>query len=127
MTEFPIREFHIHLYGPATSDRRDRRTPPIPTSFESAMERLQTDLSRVLLEPDGSLAWAGQDFRLVGMLYDAASQIQYVELRGTCRRHQLRRLVETVAGFREIDDFAVMELPQRQWKDFQSFANQLPE
>lgn len=60
------------------------------------------------------------------MIYDAAMVIQYVELRGHCDATRLRKLVETLAGTTQIDQFAVMVLPERQWKNFQTFAISLP-
>ncbi|QEF96001.1 hypothetical protein Mal15_00270 [Stieleria maiorica] len=123
----PTDSFHIHLYGPRpdTNLSSGGPMPPIPTSFEAAGERLQRSLPMVLLEPDGSFAWAGKHHQVVGMIYDAAMEIQYVELRGHCDAKNLRKLVETLAGTVEIDPFAVMVLPERQWKNFQSFANSL--
>ncbi|QDV40221.1 hypothetical protein Enr13x_00270 [Stieleria neptunia] len=124
----PTEPFHIHLYGPHPHDGRlpSPETTPIPTSFEAAGERLNRSLPSVLFEPDGSFAWAGKDHQVVGMVYDAAMLIQYVEIRGHCDATQLRKLVETLAGTTQIDPFAVMVLPERQWKNFQTFAISLP-
>lgn len=94
---------------------------PLDSDFESAQQRLREQIPATLLEPDGSLAWAGADFQIVGMIYDAAETIQYIELRGHCRGRQLRQLIETVAGTPRIEQFSVMVLPDRQWKIFQSF------
>jgi hypothetical protein len=123
-----IETFHIHLYGPDPLDRPSvpGQTTPLPTSFEAAQQRLRTCLPNVLLEPDGSLAWAGKDHQIVGMIYDAATMIQYVELRGRCDRIRLREFVETLAGSKQIDQFATMILPERQWKIFHSFERSLP-
>jgi hypothetical protein len=121
--------FHIHLYGPDDSSdgpSSSRQTAPIPTSFEAAQQRLEKSLPKVLLEPDGSFAWAGNGYQIVGMIYDAATVIQYVELRGHCDQSQLRKLVQTLAGELRIDGFGVMVLPDRQWKIFQSFETSLP-
>lgn len=117
------KSFHIHLYGPQESDQKPiaERTPAIPTSFEAAQQRLSDALPDVLLEPDGSFAWAGPTFQIVGMIYDAADQIQYVELRGHCDPAHLRQLIEILSGMSNIDQFLVMVLPERQWKNFQSF------
>jgi len=121
-----VAPFHIHLYGPLLSDGPQEppataSTCPIESSFESAQGRLEQHLPAVLLEPDGSFAWAGPNHQVVGMIYDAAEKIQYIELRGRCAGRQLRRLIETLAGTDAIDQFAVMVLPERQWKVFQSF------
>ena len=121
--------FHIHLYGPndvSAGQSSSRQTAPIPTSFEAAQQRLKKSLPTVLLEPDGSFAWAGSSHQVVGMIYDAATMIQYVELRGHCDRSQLRKLVQTLSGALRIDDFAIMVLPDRRWKIFQSFEMSLP-
>ncbi|MCO8121750.1 hypothetical protein NHH03_08380 [Stieleria sp. TO1_6] len=119
--------FHIHLYGPP-ADRLTSGNPttaPLPSSFEAAWQRLQTLLPQALLEPDGSLAWSGEHHQIVGMLYDAADRIQYVELRGFCYRQQVQKLLRVIAGIEQVDRFSVMVLPERQWKNFQSFANSL--
>jgi hypothetical protein len=124
-----LETFHIHLYGPERSTSgpaSSRQTNPIPTSFEAAQQRLESLLPSVLLEPDGSFAWAGNGHQVVGMIYDAATEIQYVELRGHCDRSQLRKLVQTLVGAPRIDEFAIMVLPNRQWKIFQSFEISLP-
>ncbi len=120
--------FHIHLYGPHPHADRlpSPATTPIPTSFEAAGQRLHQSLPSILFEPDGSFAWASTDHQVVGMIYDAAMVIQYVELRGHCDATRLRKLVETLAGTTQIDQFAVMVLPERQWKNFQTFAISLP-
>jgi hypothetical protein len=145
-------EFHIHLYGPLPLDsgmdssppgedartvRSEREssgptsaldpnrwiaTTPIPASFEEAASRLAEQLPEVLLEPDGSLAWASPDHQVVGMIYDAMGSIQYLELRGRCTAEQLRQLVEVISGMTNVDRFAAMLLPERQWKIFQSVA-----
>ncbi|WP_372894367.1 hypothetical protein [Stieleria sp.] len=124
----PTDSFHIYLYGPHPHADRlpSPDTTPIPTSFEAAGERLHQSLPSILFEPDGSFAWASKDHQVVGMIYDAAMEIQYVEIRGHCDASRLRKLVEILAGTTQIDQFAVMVLPERQWKNFQSFAISLP-
>ncbi|MCC9600851.1 hypothetical protein LOC67_09760 [Stieleria sp. JC731] len=98
---------------------------PIPTSFEAAMQRLETLVPQPLSEPDGSIAWAGSDHRIVGMIYDAAGHIQYLELRGYGTAYHWRTLIQSICGQANIDRFSIMLLPERQWKNFQSFANLL--
>ncbi len=80
----PVSSFHIHLYGPHESDEplSALTARPLPSDFEAAQRRLEQQLPGVLFEPDGSFAWAGGDFQIVGIVYDAADAIQYVELRG---------------------------------------------
>ena len=140
--------FHIYLYGPpqGTDAATLNRGTPFATSFEAAAERLLENLPTVLLEPDGSFAWASGEGEIVGMIYDAAMLIQYVELRGhgnlgkenwpagdrttgdnrpQFRQSPLRHLVQSLAGTPLVDDFSVLVLPERQWKDFQSFEKSL--
>lgn len=133
--------FHIHLYGPiqpygepiqpyggppGEADRSSGpRTSPIPTTFDAATDRMLRSLPMVLLEPDGSFAWAGSDHQIVGMIYDAAMSIQYVEIRGHADADRLRKLVQALVGHGNINELAVMVLPERQWKDFQSFERML--
>ena len=121
-------DFHIHLYGRSPGDLppQGQRTNPIPTSFEEAQQRLLERMPEMLFEPDGSFAWASVKHQLVGMIYDAGGQIQYVELRGHCAPQQLRDLIETLAGSPQIDEFAVMVLPNRQWKIFHTFEKSVP-
>ncbi|MEO1523998.1 MAG: hypothetical protein AAFX06_01115 [Planctomycetota bacterium] len=118
-------EFHLHLYGPFTEE--GGQPSPFPSRFETALTRLQTAYPEALIEMDGSVAWASPSHQLVGMLYDAGEAIEYVELRGRCSRSQLLDFVENLAEEGQIGAFAVMELPQRQWKKLQHFAIQLPE
>jgi hypothetical protein len=152
----PVSSFHIHLYGPHESDEplSAPAARPLPSDFESAQRRLEQQLPGVLFEPDGSFAWAGSDFQIVGIVYDAADAIQYVELRGRFEHRgaesptpesqapgceseitsadgpriggRLRELIAVLAGTVAIDRFAVMVLPNRQWQLFQSFENSSP-
>ncbi|OYP34948.1 hypothetical protein [Rhodopirellula sp. MGV] len=123
----PLSTFHIHVYGPVAEGIADEtlsgRQLPIPTTFEAAMDRLE-QLS-ALTEPDGSIAWSGPDHQLVGMIYDAAGQIQYLELRGHGSPTHWRTLIQSISGFAKIDRFSIMILPLRQWKNFQSFESLL--
>ncbi|MGB7344120.1 MAG: hypothetical protein WBD20_07895 [Pirellulaceae bacterium] len=110
--------FRVYLYGPNCG--------PIETTFEAAAERLQR-LAGLYFEPDGSFVWsqkeetasspAGQVF---GMLYDAAQQLQYVELWGDCDRPMWHKIVQAVLGS-ATHDLAVMTLPERQLQDLQGF------
>lgn len=125
-----LRDFHVHIYGPAAGEMRNvGEKPPgtssVPSSFEEALTRLERDIPSVLLEPDGSLAWASPSHQVVGIIYDAGQRIQYVELRGHCSGDQIRHLIATIADTKQIDEFAVMELPNRQWNNLQGFANSL--
>ena len=109
--------FHLYLYG------RDRG--PIESSFEDAAARLVA-LPGLYFEPDGSFAWApdSPDQQVFGMLYDAASKIQYAELRGSCQRETWRQLCIAIAG-RKSAELLVLKLPDRHWYDLQSFQAEL--
>ncbi|MEM0925507.1 MAG: hypothetical protein AAGJ83_05675 [Planctomycetota bacterium] len=119
--------FHLHVYGPrqGSADENSPSHSPIEASFEEATERLLHDIPAVLIEPDGSIAWASPSHQIVGIIYDAGAVIRYVELRGFCTPSQLIRLVATIAGAPKVGDFAVMRLPIRQWNNLQQFANSL--
>ena len=117
-------EFHLHLYGPFVEG--GELPTRFPSRFETALARLQMAFPKALIEPDGSVAWASPSHQLVGMIYDSGDDIEYVELRGHCRRSELFQFVTQLSGDEEISGFAVMELPQRQWKNLQEFAMELP-
>lgn len=102
----------MYLYGPDCG--------PIETTFESAGERLQK-LARLYFELDGSFVWKPtRDEEVFGMLYDAANQLQYVELRGTCSLESWRVLMESLRGDIQ-HGLAVMILPERQLQNLQDF------
>ena len=107
--------FHVYLYGPDCG--------ALETSFEDAAARLE-QMPRLYLEPDGSFVWtqSGGEQQIFGMLYDAANQLQYVELRGCCCRENWQRLVTAIRGATE-HKLAVMSLPSRQLQDLQGFEN----
>ncbi len=123
-TTSPTLRFHVHL-----SDRR--LAEPLPLSFEQAQSRLEA-LPRLHFEPDGSFVWAGANYQVFGMLYDAAGLLQYVELRGECPLAIWRQLVNCMLdepSIREIrrpggkSTISVMTLPQRQWQELQRFES----
>ena len=112
MTLSMTRPFHIHLYG---ADRG-----PIPTSFEEVAERLG-QLDQLYFEPDGSFCWSpSADENIFGMVYDAASRVQYIELRGKCEIAAWRGLMTAIRG-----DYSqaiwIMCLQKRQLQELQSF------
>lgn len=120
-------EFHLHLYGPFADE--GRQPMHFPSRFETALARLQTAFPEALIEMDGSVAWASPNHQLVGMIYDAGERIEYIELRGRCSRSQLFQFVGELCDSRDeqqIGSFAVMQLPQRQWKNLQDFATEIP-
>ncbi|MEL6110608.1 MAG: hypothetical protein AAFU85_31770 [Planctomycetota bacterium] len=120
----PVAEFHLYLYGPFIEG--GELPTRFPSRFETALARLQTAFPKALIEPDGSVAWASPTHQLVAMIYDSGDAIEYVELRGHCRRSDLFQFVTELSGDDEIFDFAVMQLPERQWKNLQDFATDLP-
>ncbi|QDT13189.1 hypothetical protein [Planctomycetes bacterium K23_9] len=107
-----MHQFHLYLYGPECG--------PIESTFDAAAARLQA-IEGLYFEPDGSFVYsqaAGQ--QIYGMLYDAANQLQYVELWGDCKRPVWTKIVQAVVG--PVDhELAVMCLPQRQLQDLQGF------
>ncbi|NND96549.1 MAG: hypothetical protein HKN47_04370 [Pirellulaceae bacterium] len=131
-----MQSFHLYLYGTDCG--------PIATTFESAAARLQA-LPRLYLEPDGSFVWTqvGGSEQIFGMLYDAEGQLQYVELRGQCKRPTWRQLVLAIIGSdsggtaqdvaddhrldakgpigSQRDGLLVMNLPGRQLQELQRF------
>lgn len=106
-------EFHLYLYGPHQS--------PLETNFEDAAARLM-ELPKLHFEPDGSFVWALDSGRqqVFGMLYDAADQIQYCELRGHCELTTWRELCFAIKGC-DIIDFEVLKLPDQELQDLQIF------
>tara|TARA_R110002049_G_scaffold4601_5_gene32717 strand:- start:1005318 stop:1005671 length:354 start_codon:yes stop_codon:yes gene_type:complete len=107
-----IRPLHLYLYGPDGG--------PIPTSFEDVSQRL-CELGHLYFEPDGSFAWSPtRDEALFGMVYDAAGQVQYVELRGHCSHRVWRQVVCAVCGPSTVE-MTVMCLRTRRMKEVQSF------
>ncbi|MEO1616535.1 MAG: hypothetical protein AAFV88_11835 [Planctomycetota bacterium] len=115
--------FHLHVYGPR---RASTPTPNcIPSSFEATENRLREVMPSVLFEPDGSIAWASPTHQIVGIVYDANTEIQYVELRGHCSGTQLVELVSVIAGTTNVSEYGVMVLPSRQWKNLQTVARSM--
>ena len=110
-------EFHLYLYGPGRG--------PIESSFEAAESRL-TELPLLHFEPDGSFVWTRDSGaqQVFGMLYDAASKIQYADLRGRCECETWRQLCQAIAG-RDPATLVVLQLPQQRWHDLQSFQSQI--
>lgn len=106
--------FHIYLYGPSKG--------PIESSFEDAEARL-SQLPQLYFEPDGSFVWALDQGReqLFGMIYDAAGQIQYIELRGTCRLATFEHLVAAANGGKSAE-CVVQRLPDQQLQELQGFV-----
>ncbi|MEM9827111.1 MAG: hypothetical protein AAF958_11010 [Planctomycetota bacterium] len=97
--------FHIHLSGPERG--------AIPISFEAAAANLEA-AGRVAFEPDGSFVWAetGGKQQIFGMLYDAAGQLQYVELRGNCSGDRLVQLVRWMLTGSDSPESLAIDLDQ---------------
>lgn len=110
-------DFHLYLYGPDQG--------PLASSFEQAEERL-TALANLYFEPDGSFVWAleGGKQQVFGMIYDAAGQIQYTELRGSCRWSTWRQIIDAISGGKSFNG-QVLQLPKQQLQELQSFESEL--
>ncbi|MEM9585641.1 MAG: hypothetical protein AAGA03_00045 [Planctomycetota bacterium] len=117
-----MKPFHIYLYGPSQG--------PLTCSFEVACRQLQS-LPGMFLELDGSFVWrpgigaqsAGghpATPQLDGMLYDAADQIQYVDLKGQCQQTHFRQICQCLAL--PPDSTAdILVLPSRDLQTLQGF------
>jgi len=106
------RPFHLYLYGADAG--------PLPISFEELSLRL-TQITEVHCEPDGSFCWAPTpDESIFGMIYDAAGQVQYLELRGQCGWEAWQTLIAAVGG-EFAEQMVVMCLRSQQRKKLQSF------
>jgi len=106
-------DFHIYLYGPDQG--------PIDSSFEETQSRLEM-LPRLHFEPDGSFVWALDSGKqqVFGMIYDAGGKIQYTELRGRCAPETWSELCFAITGSRSVE-LEILQLPDRQMQDLQSF------
>ena len=107
--------FHLYLYG---AGKR-----PLAASFETVESRLK-QLDTLYFEPDGSFVFSREKGReqVFGMLYDAAGQLQYCDLRGNCGIHTWE-LVRTAILGNELAEHEVLLLPARELQDLQSFEN----
>lgn len=112
-----MKSFHLYLYGPGQG--------PIATTFEDVENRL-ANLERLYFEPDGSFVWSseGGHEQIFGMVYDAAGQVQYFELRGNCRRSSWQRLLDSLIGG-VTTDLQVLLLPRRELQELQTFEASL--
>ena len=107
--------FHLYLYGPDSG--------PLAASFETVESRLK-QLDTLYFEPDGSFVLSREMGReqVFGMLYDAAGQLQYCDLRGNCGFKTWEVVRTAILG----DDFAAHEvllLPDQELQDLQRFEN----
>ena len=101
--------FHLYLYGAGKG--------PLAASFETVESRLK-QLDTIYFEPDGSFVLSRETGReqLFGMLYDAAGQLQYCDLRGNCGVHTWE-LVRTAILGDEVAEHEVLLLPDQELKD----------
>ncbi|MEL6896777.1 MAG: hypothetical protein AAFP90_11790 [Planctomycetota bacterium] len=114
--------FHIYLYN---ADRS-----PLPISFETAIQRL-SGVPRLYAEPDGSLVWCGENpagsisadppWRIFGMLYDFADQLQYVDLRGSCPKTHWTQLCEML---QVPSDASTLQLPDQRLISLRQFESE---
>lgn len=104
---------------------------PLGRSLEQVVEPM-TQLNGLFFEWDGSLTWANQSegWQIDGMVYDNATEIQYVDLHGRVEqgenagflRDRLRELFQT---WGEPSDLMLLRLPERRWQSLQDFEKEL--
>jgi hypothetical protein len=110
--------FSIYLYG---ADGL-----PIDRSLETAAAHLQR-LDRMYFEWDGSFVWTGIDgaqrWQVDGMIYDAGTMIQYVDLKGWCPQAQWWQLIDAIGpgDHRAKLAWRVVTLPDRTIATMQQF------
>ena len=130
--------FAVYLYGPEWG--------PLPLTFEQVADRLR-ECDRLFFEEDGSFVWTGeqrvpersperspekgQRWQVDGMVYDAAGQVQYIDLKGTCPLapwKQLTRLFATQDSRQDSSDapspLTVLVLPGQQRKSLEQFTQE---
>lgn len=107
--------FHLYLYGVSKG--------PLQSSFEAVEGRLR-QLDAVYFEPDGSFVLSRESGseQVFGMLYDAAGQLQYCDLRGNCGINTWKMVRNAILG-EEVANHEVLLLPSQELKDLQSFEN----
>ena len=105
--------FHLYLYGAAKG--------PLKTSFEQVEERLKR-LDSLYFEPDGSFVFtrASGCEQVFGMVYDAAGQVQYCDLRGKCGISTWQTLRLAIVGDL-VANHEVLLLPEQELQDLQTF------
>ena len=109
--------FHLYLYGASQG--------PLKTSFEQLEERL-TSLESLYFEPDGSFVFSRDSGReqVFGMVYDAADQVQYCDLRGKCGMTTWQMLRVAIIGD-SVVNHEVLLLPEQELQDLQMFESRL--
>jgi len=107
--------FHLYLSGASQS--------PLKTSFEQLQERLM-GLDSLYFEPDGSFVFSRNSGReqVFGMVYDAADQVQYCVLRGTCGIATWQTLRGAIVGDAVVNH-EVLLLPEQELQDLQTFES----
>lgn len=104
---------------------------PLGRSLEQVVDPM-TALDGLFFEWDGSLTWANQSegWQIDGMVYDNATEIQYVDLHGRVDQPQnaiyLRdRLRELFGTWGESAELMLLRLPERRWQNLQDFEKEL--
>lgn len=104
---------------------------PLGRSLEQVVDPM-TALDGLFFEWDGSLTWANQSegWQIDGMVYDNATEIQYVDLHGRVNQAEnapfLRdRLRELFGTWGEPADLMLLRLPDRRWQSLQDFEKEL--
>ncbi|MGB0759802.1 MAG: hypothetical protein ACPGPS_09700 [Rubripirellula sp.] len=110
-----MHSFHVYLYAAGRA--------PLAASFEAAESRLK-QLDNLYFEPDGSFVLSREMGReqVFGMLYDAAGQLQYCDLRGNCGI-KTWEAVRTAILADAVALHEVLLLPAQELQDLQSFEN----
>ena len=108
-----MHSFHVYLYAAGRA--------PLAASFEAAESRLK-QLDNLYFEPDGSFVLSREMGReqVFGMLYDAAGQLQYCDLRGNCGI-KTWEAVRTAILADAVALHEVLLLPAQELQDLQSF------
>lgn len=91
------RSFHVNIHrqpldGPAGGPTMFSRT------FEQVADALAR-LPRMFIEPDGSFVWVAAHepiWQVDGVLYDGATGLWYIEVKGSCPQSQFDELLRTL-------------------------------
>jgi hypothetical protein len=90
--------FDIVIYRLGDDSANDMLAP-FPVSFEQLSECFEA-LPRMLLEPDGSFVWTGEQegrpWQLDGVVYDRDERVIYVEVKGECSESRFDELLKAL-------------------------------
>ena len=104
---------------------------PLGRSLEQVVGPMAS-LDGLFFEWDGSLTWANQSegWQIDGMVYDNATEIQYVDLHGRISRAENAillhdRLRQLFGTWGDPADLMLLRLPDRRWQTLQDFEREL--